>query len=144
MPCYRCDLRQVDPDRGQSPWKRGVKSGAQVLICPACQGSFDWMAELDQCSVCGGVHLVRRLGEVECRDCGMVCEPADAGVASAGVAGGGVSTGGVIAGPAGPAGPGAGDGGRAEGGHEPGSLADDVERALERVLGRSRRTAGIR
>jgi hypothetical protein len=131
MPCYRCDLRQVDPDRGQSPWKRGVKSGAQVLICPACQGSFDWMSDLDQCSVCGGVHLMRRLGEVECRDCGMVCEPADAG------AGGGV---GVA-----PAGPGAdGSGGRTEGGHEPGSLADDVERALERVLGRSRRTAGIR
>jgi hypothetical protein len=134
MPCYRCDLRQVDPDRGQSPWKRGVKSGAQVLICPGCQGSFDWMSELDQCSVCGGVHLVRRLGEVECRDCGMVCEPADAGVAGAGVGAGGVG--------AGPAGPGGG-GGRTEGGHEPGSLADDVERALERVLGRSRRTAGI-
>jgi hypothetical protein len=134
MPCYRCDLRQVDPDRGQSPWKRGVKSGAQVLICPACQGSFDWMSELDQCSVCGGVHLVRRLGEVECRDCGMVCEPADAGV------GAGVGSGaGSVPGSAGP-----GDGGRTEGGHEPGSLADDVERALERVLGRSRRTAGIR
>jgi hypothetical protein len=130
MPCYRCDLRQVDPDRGQSPWKRGVKSGAQVLICPACQGSFDWMSELDQCSVCGGVHLVRRLGELECRDCGMVCDPADAGV-------------GAGAGGAGAAGPGDG-GGRAEVGHEPGSLADDVERALERVLGRSRRTAGIR
>jgi hypothetical protein len=141
MPCYRCDLRQVDPDRGQSPWKRGVKSGAQVLICPACQGSFDWMAELDQCSVCGGVHLLRRLGEVECRDCGMVCDPADAG---AGV-GGGVGAGSAGAGSAGagPAGPG-GDGGRTEGGREPGSLADDVERALERVLGRSRRTAGIR
>jgi hypothetical protein len=135
MPCYRCDLRQVDPDRGQSPWKRGVKSGAQVLICPACQGSFDWMSELDQCSVCGGVHLVRRLGEVECRDCGMVCEPADAGV------GAGVGSG---AGSAGPGSAEPGDGGRTEGGQEPGSLADDVERALERVLGRSRRTAGIR
>jgi hypothetical protein len=125
MPCYRCDLRQVDPDRGQSPWKRGVKSGVQVLVCPGCQGSFDWMSELDQCSVCGGVHLVRRLGEIECRDCGMVCDPADAG---------------SVAGPAEVS----GGGGRAEGGHEPGSLADDVERALERVLGRSRRTAGIR
>ncbi len=136
MPCYRCDLRQVDPDRGQSPWKRGVKSGAQVLICPGCQGSFDWMSELDQCSVCGGVHLVRRLGEVECRDCGMVCDPADAGVGAGGISTGSAGTG--------PAGPGAGDGGRAENGHAPGSLADDVERALERVLGWSRRTAGIR
>jgi hypothetical protein len=60
----------------------------------------------------------------------MVCDPADAGV-------------GAGAGGAGAAGPGDG-GGRAEVGHEPGSLADDVERALERVLGRSRRTAGIR
>jgi hypothetical protein len=146
MPCYRCDLRQVDPDRGQSPWKRGVKSGAQVLICPACQGSFDWMAELDQCSVCGGVHLLRRLGEVECRDCGMVCDPADAGVGGGAVGGAGVGGAGVSAGGAGggPGGPGGGDGGRTESGHAPGSLADDVERALERVLGRSRRTAGIR
>jgi hypothetical protein len=85
------------------------------------------MSELDQCSVCGGVHLVRRLGEIECRDCGMVCDPADAG---------------SVAGPAEVSGGVGGD--RAESGHEPGSLADDVERALERVLGRSRRTAGIR
>jgi hypothetical protein len=97
------------------------------------------MSELDQCSVCGGVHLVRRLGEVECRDCGMVCEPADAG-AGAGVASGA----GSVPGSAGPGSAGPGDGGRTEGGQEPGSLADDVERALERVLGRSRRTAGIR
>jgi hypothetical protein len=131
MPCYRCDLRQVDPDRGQSPWKRGVKSGVQVLVCPGCQGSFDWMSELDQCSVCGGVHLVRRLGEIECRDCGMVCDPADSGA----VAGGGAVAGAAGLGEAGD---------RSESGHEPGSLADDVERALDRVLGRSRRTAGIR
>lgn len=130
MPCYRCDLRQVDPDRGESPWKRGVRDGRQVLICPDCQGSFDWMAELDHCPVCGGVHLVRRLGEIECRDCGMVRDPGDAAdgpvAGSAAVSGDPVSS--------------AGQGGRAAAG----SLAEDVERALERVLGHTRRTSALR
>lgn len=130
MPCYRCDLRQVDPDRGESPWKRGVRNGRQVLICPDCQGSFDWMADLDHCPVCGGVHLVRRLGETECRDCGLVRDPgdgADTPVASP-VA--------DSASPVSPAGP--GDQTAA------GSLAEDVERALERVLGHTRRTSALR
>ena len=126
MPCYRCDLRQVDPDRGESPWKHGVRDGRQVLICPDCQGSFDWMAELDHCPVCGGVHLVRRLGEIECRDCGMVRDPGDS--VSEPMA--------VSADPASPAGP----GGRAAAG----TLAEDVERALERVLGHTRRTSALR
>jgi hypothetical protein len=120
MPCYRCGTRQVDPDRGQSPWKRGVRADHQVLICPGCQESFDWAADLDRCAVCGGVHLVRRLGEVECRDCGHVREPAAGG--QAGTPGGD---------------PGAGPGSGAPG------LAEDVERALARVLGNTRRTAGI-
>jgi hypothetical protein len=126
MPCYRCDLRQVDPDRGESPWKRGVRDGRQVLICPDCQGSFDWMAELDHCPVCGGVHLVRRLGEIECRDCGMVRDPGDAAPEPMAVSADQVS----------PAGP----GGRAAAG----TLAEDVERALERVLGHTRRTSALR
>ena len=75
MPCYRCGTRQVDPDRGESPWKRGVRNYRQVLVCPGCQSSFDWMAELDRCPVCTSIHLVRRLGEVECRDCGAVRQP---------------------------------------------------------------------
>lgn len=129
MPCYRCDLRQVDPDRGESPWKRGVRNGRQVLICPDCQGSFDWMAELDQCPVCGGVHLVRRLGEIECRDCGMVRDPGDA--ADSPVAGSGAVSGDPVS-SAGPA-------GRAAAG----SLAEDVERALEKVLGHTRRTSAL-
>ena len=78
MPCYRCGTRQVDPDRGASPWKRGVRSDHQVLICPACQVGRDWASDLDRCPACGGVRLVRRLGEVECKDCGQVCEPAPA------------------------------------------------------------------
>jgi hypothetical protein len=72
MPCYRCGSRQVDPDRGESSWRRGVRADRQVLICPGCQAAVDWTAELDRCSVCGSVHLFRRLGEVECRDCGCV------------------------------------------------------------------------
>ncbi len=76
MPCYRCGVRQTDPGRGQSPWKRGVRRESQVLICPDCQSDADWTAELDRCARCSSVHLVRRLGEVECRDCGVVVPPA--------------------------------------------------------------------
>lgn len=72
MPCYRCGTRQVDPDRGASPWARGVHGGHQVLVCPCCQTGPDWAAELDRCARCEGTHLVRRLGEVECRDCGYL------------------------------------------------------------------------
>ena len=77
MPCYRCGTRQVDPDRGESPWRRGVRGDRQVLICPDCQVAVDWAAELDRCQTCGSMHLVRRLGEVECRDCGAVGQPAE-------------------------------------------------------------------
>ncbi len=133
MPCYRCGTRQVDPDRGQSPWKRGVRADHQVLICPGCQESFDWAADLDRCAVCGGVHLVRRLGEVECRDCGHVREPADSLGADSGVSSD--ARGGQARTPGGDPGAGPGRG-------TPG-LAEDVERALARVLGSARRTAGI-
>jgi len=87
------------------------------------------MAELDRCPVCGGVHLVRRLGEIECRDCGMVRDPGDA--ADGPVAGSGAVSGDPVS-SAGPAGQAA-----------PGSLAEDVERALERVLGHTRRTSAL-
>jgi hypothetical protein len=148
MPCYRCGTRQVDPDRGESPWKRGVRADRQVLICPACQSSFDWMAELDRCPVCVSAQLVRRLGEVECRDCGCVRQPA-----SGAVVGGLAADAGARADPdavAGSAGAGgvAGAGGGMDGAAVPDGdptpgLAEEVERALERVLGRTRRTAGI-
>ncbi len=108
MPCYRCGTRQVDPARGHSPWCRGVKGDAQVLVCPGCQASADWTADLDKCRQCGSVHLVRRLGEVECRDCGMTVAP-DSPLAAE------------------PARPSAG---RAPG------LSEEVALALERVLGR--------
>jgi hypothetical protein len=110
MPCYRCGARQVDPVRGHSPWRRGVKSDEQVLVCPGCQASTDWTSDLDKCRQCGSVHLVRRLGEVECRDCGMTVSPDLPGSL-----------------PAGQAGPAAA---RAPG------LSEEVALALERVLGR--------
>ena len=95
MPCYRCGVRQTDPGRGQSPWKRGVRRYSQILICPGCQDTADWMAEMDRCSQCSSVHLVKRLGEVECRDCGAIVppqapgEPGYPGLADEGLAGGG-------------------------------------------------------
>jgi hypothetical protein len=91
-----------------------------VLICPACQSSVDWVGELDQCPVCASVHLVRRLGEVECRGCGYVREPDAAPPAVPGLA------------PA-PA---------RDLGETPG-LAEEVELALARVLGRAGRPARI-
>jgi hypothetical protein len=150
MPCYRCGARQVDPGRGESPWRRGVRADRQVLICPDCQSSVDWLAELDRCPVCASAHLVRRLGEVECRDCGFVSEPTDAtgsagSAAPAGAAGG--AAGGFAAG--GPESVVAGSAAAAIGaampdddGPAPG-LAEEVERALARVLGRAGRTARI-
>ena len=142
MPCYRCGARQVDPDRGESPWKRGVRADRQVLICPACQSSVDWSAELDRCPVCSSMHLVRRLGEVESRDCGDVREPSAApasvtpiaGAAPGGAAGS--AGGGSVGGDAGSAG-GSSVGGDADFGETPG-LAEEVELALARVLGRGK------
>jgi hypothetical protein len=70
MPCFRCGTRQNDPPRGASLWRRGVRGGEQVLICPECQRTTDWTALLDRCGYCGSTALGRRLGEVTCRDCG--------------------------------------------------------------------------
>jgi hypothetical protein len=111
MPCYRCGTRQVDPDRGESPWRRGVRGDRQVLICPGCQATDASDSDLDRCAVCSSVRLVRRLGEVECRDCGSVGQPFQAAGAAGDLA------------------------------EEPNSgasgLAEEVERALSRVLGSS-------
>jgi hypothetical protein len=139
MPCYRCGARQVDPDRGESPWKRGVRADRQVLICPACQSSVDWAGELDRCPVCSSAHLVRRLGEVECRDCGNVREPTGP-VSVSPVPG--AAPGGASPGPALGEVPGVAPGRDPELGETPG-LAEEVELALERVLGRAGRPARI-
>jgi hypothetical protein len=125
MPCYRCGVRQTDPSRGQSPWKRGVRRQSQILICPGCQDTADWMSEMDRCSRCSSVHLVKRLGEVECRDCGAIVSPEGSGetaFAESGLAG---ESGGEPAG-AGPAVAGRGA-----------DLSEEVARALDRVLSRS-------
>ena len=115
MPCYRCGVRQTDPERGKSPWRRGVLCDELVLVCPGCQESGDWTAELESCSRCGSVHLIRRLGQVECLDCGLVREPE--AVPNLGL---------VPAGSLPPAAPATPDA----------TLADEVGRALERLLGR--------
>ncbi|MGD0064746.1 MAG: hypothetical protein ABSB76_15030 [Streptosporangiaceae bacterium] len=112
MPCYRCGVRQTDPERGKSPWRRGVRHDQLVLVCPACQESGDWIAELESCLKCGSVHLIRRLGQVECLDCGLVREPATVLV---------------------PSRPGAQD---ADGTAGDAALAEEVGRALDRLLGR--------
>jgi len=157
MACYRCGTRQVDPVRGHSPWQRGVRGNQQVLICPTCQGIHDWKTDLDQCGRCGSVRMVRRLGEAECRDCGHVATPEAAAVPGAiavpgtvavpgGIAvPGGAAVGGGMAGRGGVAtvtgtGTGTGTGRddevpRLSGAEAPG-LSEEVERALERVLGR--------
>ena len=112
MPCYRCGVRQTDPERGKSPWRRGVLRDELVLVCPACQESGEWTAELESCSRCASVHLIRRLGQVECLDCGLVREPEVALVPAA----------------------------RPRGqrrGRPDAALAEEVGRALDRLLGRA-------
>jgi hypothetical protein len=113
VPCYRCGVRQTDPERGKSPWRRGVVRDRLVLICPACQASTDWTADLEHCAQCRSPHLIRRLGQVECLDCGLVREPEASLVPDRG------------SDPAGSA-------------PEPAdaTLADEVGLALERLLGR--------
>jgi hypothetical protein len=139
MPCYRCGVRQTDPSRGQSPWKRGVRRHSQILICPGCQDAADWTAELDRCSRCSSVHLVKRLGEVECRDCGTIVAPERAG--QAGLADD--PAGAALEDESGAAGmgldsePGLGGGPGLEGAGRGADLSEEVARALDRVLGRS-------
>ncbi|MGH3195121.1 MAG: hypothetical protein ACRDOH_05310 [Streptosporangiaceae bacterium] len=104
-------MRQTDPERGKSPWRRGVLRDRLVLVCPACQESGEWTGEFESCSKCGSVHLIRRLGQVECLDCGLVREPE--AVLNLGLV------------PAGSPAPAPDE-----------TLAEEVGRALERLLGR--------
>ena len=78
------------------------------------------MSDLDRCSQCSSVHLVRRLGELECRDCGAVVPPAPDDPA------GGADSGGALRGAGVPA---------TQAGSSP-ELSAEVAQALERVLGR--------
>lgn len=150
MPCYRCGTRQVDPDRGSSPWLRGVRADRQVLICPGCQVDGAWVTDLDRCALCASVHLVRRLGEVECRDCGAA--GAEASGSPAGPVAGSVP--GPMAGSVADAVVGSvaveltvgeiSGGDESAGDAVPPGLAEEVEQALARVLRwPSTRGAGI-
>ena len=134
MPCYRCGVRQTDPERGKSPWRRGVVRDQLVLICPACQESTDWTAELERCAKCRSAHLIRRLGQVECLDCGLVREPE--AVTLVPVGGPDAAAGTPSAGRPSGAAAGAPSGGRPSGAADT-TLADEVSRALDRLLGRA-------
>ena len=136
MPCYHCGTRQVDPDRGESPWTRGVLREHQILVCPRCQTLRDWTAELDRCGRCASAHLVRRLDEVECRDCGLIrlTRADDAGERGAGHVR--VTPGADAGAAAGPAGPAGREEARLPASPDP-ELAAEVERALAKVLGKT-------
>ena len=133
MPCFRCDARQTDPARGKSPWRQAVVRGEQVLVCPDCQRSPNWTAQLDRCARCESVRLVKALGVVRCKDCQAVndtrpAEPADPPGTSADAP--------PPTRAAGPAGTAGGTGISPAAGRSP-SLAAEVEAALARVLGRA-------
>jgi hypothetical protein len=136
MPCYRCGVRQTDPGRGQSPWKRGVRRQSQILICPGCQDTVDWMSEMDRCSRCSSVHLVKRLGEVECRDCGAIVPPEGSGETGLTQAPGLAGASGLAEAPGEEPGGALGEAGPAVAGRGP-DLSEEVARALDRVLSRS-------
>ena len=127
-------MRQTDPERGKSPWRRGVVHDQLVLICPACQESADWTAELERCAKCRSAHLIRRLGQVECLDCGLVREPE--ALLHPGLSPGLVPVGGPDVTGRAPAGGSAAAGGRPSGAADS-ALADEVSRALDRLLGRA-------
>jgi hypothetical protein len=88
-----------------------VRRQSQVLICPACQREHD--LDLDHCGACGSTMLICRLGEVECRSCGSVrlAQSAESGPSLVSAGAHGLSE-------------------RAPG------LSEEVEAALNRVLGR--------
>jgi len=71
--CIRCGQRQVDPDSGPTLWRRAVRGGHQVLVCPDCQG-VGWDADLDLCGSCGSTFLIKQLGDLVCRSCGRTEE----------------------------------------------------------------------
>ena len=71
--CMLCGRPTYDPDRKERPWSRAVSGGRQVLVCPQCQADRpDWMEMLQRCERCGSTRLSVMLGEVVCRQCGLV------------------------------------------------------------------------
>ena len=125
MPCYRCGTRQADPEAGKSsPWRRGVVSEHQVLVCPACQSAA--LADLTRCVRCGNAYLIRRLDQVECLDCRLIRDAAPDPVATQAPL--------VTPAPQAPSAPPAQESPAAPGSGS--ALAAEVARALDRVLGR--------
>jgi len=138
MPCYRCGARQSDPERGASPWKRGVAREHLVLVCPECQRRPGWSAEFQSCARCGSLHLIRRLDQVECLDCRLIRDaaPEDAapghaapdGIAPDGTAPDGTALDGTVQGSAAPDRTAPADGPAGDA-----TLTADVASALRRV-----------
>jgi hypothetical protein len=136
MPCYRCGTRQGDPEPGKSsPWRRGVVSEHQVLICPACQPAA--LSDLSRCPGCGSTHLIKRLDQLECLDCHLTRDAGDdpAGHGADRPATPGISEMSGISGAAAPDIPDEPKTGASPAARDPG-LAAEVARALGRVLGR--------
>jgi hypothetical protein len=74
--CLLCGRPTYDPDKRERPWIRAASEGRQVLICPTCQTTNqDWAARLDRCARCGSTRLSVMLGEVVCRQCGLIAGP---------------------------------------------------------------------
>jgi predicted amidophosphoribosyltransferase len=68
-----CGRPTYDPSKKERPWSRGVSAGQQVLVCPNCQAERPgWTDSLERCERCGSTRLSAMLGEVVCRQCGLV------------------------------------------------------------------------
>jgi ribosomal protein L37AE/L43A len=83
VPCFRCGARQTDPTKGPSNWQRAVRADEQVLVCPDCQRTGEWTAEVDHCPGCGSHALRRALGTTSCRACGWSADQSAAATRSA-------------------------------------------------------------
>lgn len=71
--CMLCGRPTYDPNKKERPWSRGVSRRRQVLVCPQCQADRpDWTENLDRCERCESTRLSVMLGEVVCRQCGLV------------------------------------------------------------------------
>jgi hypothetical protein len=139
VPCYRCGARQIDPVRGTSPWRRGVRADEQVLVCPDCQQNSSWLDDLDRCPVCGSTALFRRLGATVCRECEarrLAPVPVGAARTTASGTAGAMPVAGVAA-PAEAESTSVGSGAPARQGQGDHNLAREVAAAIDRVLGRA-------
>ena len=55
-----------------------LETSARLLrLLSLLQSGRDWTADLDRCTACGSTALVKRLGEISCRDCGSTAGPAE-------------------------------------------------------------------